>query len=278
MIGILLASLGSLLDELSKLVGKKKVDERKESIFTMGFLDLFWVVLAFAGIAVFVPGSFRFSAASLPTFIPRLILEIVQAYMTVKAIALAARSTFSFIRSLTIPLLLGVDLLLGYAFTLHQIVGVIIIMATLVFLFANHGIERGGRGYVLFTAVNAAVTLSLYKYNIIYFNSVVAEQLSIMVVLMMYFFFCAYYITRENPLYFLKKPIFLLQSLGTGAAAAVDSFAFVFAPTSLITSAKRASAIFWSILSGNFYFREQNFLVKLAAFMFLALGIVLLAG
>ncbi|MBI2552459.1 hypothetical protein HYW17_04140 [Candidatus Uhrbacteria bacterium] len=276
MIGILLASLGTLFDECSKLIGKKKVTERQESIFTWGFLDLFWVVLAFFAVALLVPGSFRFVAASLATFIPRLVLEVAQAHLTVKAAALAARSTFSFIRSLTIPLLLVVDVFLGYALSLSQIAGLGLIVITLLFLFANHGIEREGRGYVLFTAVNAVATISLYKYNITHFNSVVAEQLIIMLVLMAYFFVNAYYRAHENPFRFFRQPIFIAQSLGMGVAVALESFAFVFAPASIITAVKRASAILWSVLSGNLYFHEKNLLIKLGTFVVLALGIGLL--
>ena len=270
-------SIGSLFDEFSNLIGKKKIEEQKESIFTMGFLNLFWVVLAFAGIAIFVPGSFRFSSASLPFFIPRLIFEIAQAVITVKAIAVATRSTFSFIRSLTIPLLLGVDVFLGYALSLPQIVGIALIAITLVLLFANYRAEQKGSGYVLFTAINAVATISLYKYNITHFNSVIAEQLIVMVVLLIFFFLGAYLFARENPMYFLKKPIFLVQSLGTGVAVAVESYAFVFAPASIITAAKRGSAILWAVLSGNLYFREKHFKMKLFGFAMLTLGIVLLA-
>lgn len=74
MIGVILASVGTFFEEVATLIGKKKVAARKESVYTMGFLNLFWVALAFLLIAIFVPGSFRFSIASLPTLLIRAVL------------------------------------------------------------------------------------------------------------------------------------------------------------------------------------------------------------
>ncbi|MBI4135797.1 hypothetical protein HY477_03625 [Candidatus Uhrbacteria bacterium] len=277
MFGVILASFGTFFEEVATLIGKKEVAARKESVYTMGFLNLFWVALAFLLIAIFVPGSFRLSISSLPTLLIRAVLEIAQAYVTLRAIVSASRSTFSFIRTLTIPLLLAVDVALHYAIGTYQFIGIAIIIVTLVLLFSNHGIERKGAGLALFTAVNAVVTLSLYKYHLANFNSVIAEQLIMFAVLMVYFLIAAHFFARENPLRFLAKPIFLLQSVGSGISAGVESFAYAFAPASIILAAKRSSGILWAILSGNRYFHEKHFLMKAIGFIFLATGIVLLA-
>jgi len=62
-----------------------------------------------------IKGSFGFSMASLPTFGARLLLEIILSTTTITAIAKSDRTTFTFLRTTTVPLLLLVDLALGYA-------------------------------------------------------------------------------------------------------------------------------------------------------------------
>lgn len=276
MFGILLISLGTILSEFADAVGKDQVSKGKQSVYTMGFLTLFFGFLLFVLLAVLKRDAFSFSAASLPTYLLRVALEILQAHVTVLAVTTADRSTFGFLRTLTIPLLLLADVLLGYALSGFQIFGVLVIMTTLLYLLLNHGIARRGAGLVLATALNAVVTISLYKYNITHFNSVVAEQGIMYFILMLYFFAAAWRIAKENPFAFLLRPLPRLQSLSDGAASILESFAYLFAPASVLVTAKRAFAVLWSILSGNFFFREGRLPVKLASFVAMAGGLALL--
>jgi len=86
----------------------------------------------------------------------------------------------------------------------------------------------------------------------------------------------AFFIAKENPIRFLKKSIFLGQSLSEGAGSVVMSFAYLFAPASIITTAKRAFSILWATLSGTFYFHEKHFLLKLLSFALIVGGLILL--
>ncbi len=277
MFGILLVSLGSFLSEISDSIGKKEVKLRRESLYTMGFLQLFCGTIIFAAIALFKHSTFVFSLASLPTFIPRVILEILQAHVTILAITKADRSTFSFIRVGTIPLLVIIDIALGYSVGGLKILGIAIIMAALLITFMDGSIKKAGLGFVLFSAANAAITLSLYKYNITNFNSVVADQLIIIAILVAYFFCGALWRRRENPFRWLAKPVFFTQSFAQGLGVIVESFAFSFAPASIITAAKRSTAALWAVGFGKVYFKEKGFGVKLAVVGLLSLGIALLA-
>ena len=86
----------------------------------MGFLFIFWGAIFFLGV-IFWKNSFDFSMASLPTFIPRIFIEIVLASIVLRATVVADRSTFSFMRTITLPLLLLVDLFVGYSVSPMQI-------------------------------------------------------------------------------------------------------------------------------------------------------------
>ena len=93
MLSIILLITGSFFSEASTSLGKTEVTHKQENIYTYGFLSLFLSTIAFLLIALF-RGTFLFSVASLPTLALRVILEIAQAYVSIKAITTADRSTF----------------------------------------------------------------------------------------------------------------------------------------------------------------------------------------
>ena len=275
-IAFLLSLVAQLFGEVGTAIGKKQVTVRRETIYTMGFLDLFWGTIFFLAFAFFIRGEFIFSLAAWPTFSLRVILEIVQAHVTILAIVYAARSTFSFVRILTIPLLLLTDIILGYAITFNQVIGISLLVLALVLLLLNQGLKTKGVWYVLFTAVNAVVTLSLFKYNISHFNSVEAEQSLVMIFLLVYFGLMSFFVVKENPFRFFKKPLFLGQSLASGLGTVLGSFVYALAPASVITTFTRAGAVLSAVLSGRLYFQEKKFGLKIFAFFLVLLGLIFL--
>jgi len=275
MFGVLLASLGSAFSELSDSIGKKKTSELVCSPYTFGFLSVlggtvFLIIIGFAR------NDFVFSLASLPTFLPRLVLEVLQAHVTIQAIMRADRSDFGPVRMLTIPLLLAIDLMLGYTIGTQQIFGMGIIFGTVLILLSYEQFKTKGLFLLLFTAVNAAATISLFKYDITHFNSVASEQAIIGMVLILYFFILAVVRTNENPVRFLFKRTFFVQAVSGGLSSVFGAYAISFAPASIITAALRASAVLFSILSGKIYFSERGFFLKLLLFCVIAAGLLLL--
>lgn len=276
MFGIILASLGTFFQEVSDVIGRNEISKKRETIYTMGFLHMFWATIFFLILVLLKNDAFRFEAASLPTFSIRVVLEIIQVYITLIAVVEADRSTFGFIRVITIPLILLADLALGYPLATIQILGVGLIILAMLILFMDHDFSKKSYKLVLFTAVNSAATISLYKYNITNFNSVAAEQLIMLVILLVCLTFAASYITKEHPFRMLGTKVFFFQSFAQGIGSLIDSFAYPFAPASIIISAKRSSAVLWATLSGSLYFKERHILVKLSMFLFLTAGIVLI--
>lgn len=275
MIGVLLMVASTLFNEASEAIGKQKVTSGEQSLYAMGFLNNLWVSILFLAIIIW-KGSFEFSLDSLPTFIPRLILEISLIHITLLTIVKADRSTFGFFRVLTAPLLLVTDLILGYKLTVFQLLGVSTIVLVALFIFLNNKINKAGIWHVLLTAVMAAATLTLYKYDISHFNSVEAEQVIVLWSLLLYFFFASIFLAKENPLAYLKKRVFLAQSFSGSIATAIESFAYLFAPVSVIAAAKRSSSVLWAILSGRTVFKEKEFLFKLISSALLIIGLILL--
>ena len=275
MFGILLATASSACNELSDSISKRKITDGVASYYTLGFLSVLFgtVVLMLIGIW---RHDFIFSLASLPTFIPRVFLEVLQAHVSILAIVKADRSDYGPIRTLTIPLLLVVDVVLDYSVTPIQMVGVGIIFVTVFLLLFYERFHAKGLFLVLFTAVNAVATLSLYKYDITHFNSVETEQVLVKLVLLIYFFVLAVVVARENPFTFLRKRAFLAQASASGFASSFASYAYVFAPASVITAALRATAVLFSVVSGKFYFKEKHILIKVLAVCGVLVGLFLL--
>lgn len=276
MLGVILSSIGTFFSEISDSIGKTRVAAGQQSLYTFGVLQLLGGWLMFLFLTLVKNDLFVFSLASLPTFALRAVLEIAQHYVTFLAIVKADRSTFSFVRVGTLPLLLLADLILGYTVRGTQILGIGLIVICLVLVFIGSRFKKQGIGLVIFTAVNAVITISLFKYNIAHFNSVTGEQTVMQGILLLLFIILAFSVGRENPFRLIWKPVYSGPAASVGLASVLESFAFNYAPASIILAAKRSSAVFWSTLSGNLYFQERHFLFKFAIFALLAAAIVLL--
>ena len=275
MLGILFTAVAGIFKEISDSLGKREVSDHKQSIYTMGFLSIFWGAFFFIVVAIF-RNSFIFSLASLPTFGLRAVLEILQLYAMMKGIVNAERGTYGLIRTGTIPLLLVADLILGYSISSYQIAGIFIIFISLLIFFLNHGVSKQGLGWTIFSTVNAAVTISLFKYNITHFNSIEAEQLFILLIIMIYLLVSAKFWGYENPILALKKPVFFLQASSSGFGDLLGSFAFTFASASVITTSQRSFAVLWALFSGNLYFHEKELGRKIFSLALIILGLILL--
>lgn len=276
MLGIFLMSVSTFLDEIFSSFGKRRVIDGYLSKYSTGFIQMLGGSLFFILIVIFKNDSFVLQVASLPTFLPRLLLEIFQAHAMMTGLIIADRSTFSFIRVGTVPLLLLVDIILGYSLSLSQIFGMGVIILCLLYVFLGRTINKFGSKWIIVSTINAVVTLSLYKYDITHFNSVVGEQSVVQLVVLLYFLIMAIFIARENPFRFLRKKEYILQAFINGLSDLAGSFAYSYATASVILSAKRSSEALWATISGGFYFREKKMLWKFLIVGFLALGLVLL--
>lgn len=273
--GIFLALLATLFLEVSSAIGKIEVSRKKESIYALGFLALFWSCIWFL-ILIFYRGGLVFSMESLPTFIVRIALEIIVAELGIRAIVKADRSTYSYIRVVTIPAILLVDLMLGYSLDIKQFFGILVILSSVVLVLSMREIDKRGLGLVAAGSLLAAGTISLYKYNITHYNSVETEQFLAQAFLVIYFMFAIRRAGQESPFKMLFTNPFAAQSLTHGLASVASSFAFVFAPASIVVTVERASSILWAIISGNHYFHERYLFHKIGIFVVISLGIFLL--
>lgn len=276
MIGITLVALAEFFAEFSVSIGKYEVAHKRETLFAMGFLNALWATIFMAVIGVASGSAFVFSLESLPTFLLRAVLETILMFVTLSALIAADRTTFSFLRIITIPLLLATDLWIGYAVSITEMAGISLIVVALVFLLLNHGLSRRGKMLSLASAIIAVATISLYKYNITHYNSVAAEQTLMHFLMLVAMVLGGAVYARENVLRYLLHPVFLAQSIAAGIANVLLSFGFAFGHPSVIMAAKRSFEIGVSVISGKAYFHEKHILIKSISLVLIAGGIVLI--
>ncbi|MBI4138608.1 hypothetical protein HY479_00465 [Candidatus Uhrbacteria bacterium] len=277
MLGVILASIGAFFTELSSSIAKREVSRKRESVYAMGFLNSLWEAFFFFVLIFFFRDIRTLTLAAWPTFLVRVVLSVFQAYLTVHAIAKSDRSTFGFIRTGTIPLLLLGDVWLGNLISPYQALGMLLIGFGLLFLYMNHGFSRRGIWFVVAGTVNAALTIGLYKYNITHGNSVEIEQFLVLLVLLAFFYVMSRSRFKEQPLRLLRKPLLAVQAGTIGASSLVESFAYVFAPASVILAASRSSSVIFSVLSGRVLFHETHVIVKILSLVAFVGGIICLA-
>jgi hypothetical protein len=88
-----------------------------------------------------------------------------------KAIHHADRSTFSIMSTITIPLLLLFDLLLGYSVTRWQIGGVVLLTFMLGYTFFKGNFSMKGIKYIIISNLISLCTITAFKYATTHYAS-----------------------------------------------------------------------------------------------------------
>lgn len=277
MLSVLLVFAATFSTEVAASLGKESVRKRRESVYDLVFLSLFWSFFFLLATLAF-GASWRFSFDSLPTFIPRVMLEVLLSYVTAQAIIKADRTTSGFLRLLTIPMILVIDIALGYHLTSLQLGGIVLMFAALMLAFRHNKHGRRAAWLVVLNAIISVATLSLYKYDITHYNSVVAEQSIVVGVILVFFGIAAVRNGHRSPLKLLVRPVTGTQSLAYGLAVTVTSFAMLLAPASIIVTLQRTFSLMWSIIFGGAYFHEHSLRRKTASGVLMAVSVVLIAS
>lgn len=263
-IGLLLIGAAGLFDEIANAIGKEQALHKKETIFTIGLIKTFWAVIILLIPVLLGVSQFQFSLDSLPTFLPRLILEIILSYVAIKALVLADRSTATIFSVLTVPFLLIIDIFFGYVTSpVTAFLIALSVIVVLVFSLRDKNIGKRGIGFVITASMLAVVTTQLYKYNIENFNSVAAEQ-SIIIAVMVLFYLTMSLIKERDITKVLWRRKVMLQAISSGITVGLFSYAIYYLPPSIMIAAKRVIRMLWALLSGRFYFKEDHGMHKFA--------------
>jgi drug/metabolite transporter (DMT)-like permease len=273
MIGAFLAFFGECFAEISSSLAKTLFTKHKFSFALYGVLTYFIGATLFLMVALFQGHALVLSGAALLFFGLRFFFEVIQSEVQFRALAYADRTTFGFLRTITIPLLLCVDLLLGYTLSGSQLFGIAIVVIGITLFFSAGSMQKKGAKLALFSALNAVITISLFKYNITHFHAIAVEQFFITLFLSGYFLLRVLWEDKNQLLTVFRRPELALQLTTSGIATFLLSFAYQYGPASLILAMIRASGVFWSLISGVLYFNEPKVFRKAVCCVFLVAGI-----
>jgi multidrug transporter EmrE-like cation transporter len=278
MLAGLLVLVGNFFEELSASASKHAFTGRVFTYVLYGFLVESISVIFFGGTALIGGFSLAYNTHALPLFTLRVITEFLQCEVVFRALAIADRSTFGFIRVLTIPLLLLVDIMMGYTITNLQFLGIGIILVVLLAYFASGKIQGKGMGLALMSALLSVLDLTLYKYDITHYNVAAISQLYVALALFLIYGVRLVSSKEERSLLVQMKahPLLGLVFVSQGFSSLLVSLAYQYAPASLILAFSRGVSVLWSLISGVFYFHEERVLKKTFAFALIILGLLVL--
>lgn len=274
----ILVFIGHFFEEISSSASKFAFKERVFSYTMYGFLAHVVAAGFFAVMVMFEAKPFAYNTAALPLFGIRLIAELIQCEIVYRAIVKSDRSTFGFARILTIPLLLVVDIMLGYNISNGQLAGIGIIAAALLAYFGAGHVKGKGLYLTLLSSVLSVVTISLFKYDVSHYNTPgVVQFVASSAVAIIYGVRVLSSKHDRKLLGHMKDHPFLgLTLLAQAASSALISYAYALAPASLVLALSRASAVIWSLISGVLYFHEHKVVRKAFVCAVLAVGLLVM--
>lgn len=281
MLWLLLWIIWTFFEELNNSITKDKT--KKYHYITVWVVTSLFSIILYLVIAAYKFYSWNFelsfAVASIPLLCLRAFLEILQSYYTLLAIKYCDRSTFSIIRILTIPWLVLADILLWYDFSFYSLLWIWIIVLSFIWFNTNtKSINWKWWYYVLFTAINAVFTISLFKYSISHYgNSVEIDQF--LMILSIFIFFILYNYKKEKKLgfYLLKKEkMFWVQWIFIAIASLVLSYSYLYLNASEATAVKRAWEMFWAVIAGCLFFQENHFWKKICFALCLIIWLIVM--
>ena len=278
MLWFILWLVGTFFEESTNSITKKQT--LKYNIYQVWIIISFFSLVFFLIYAIikilFLDKEIYINSNSYLLLAIRVCFEILQSYFTIIAINKSDRSTFSIIRIITIPLLIISDLILWYHFSILSLVWLwILLIAFVIIWFSKNKINFNWWKYALFTAINAVITISLFKYSItIYWNSVEFDQFVVILSILIFYAFFLIKNKSKIPNIF-KDKLFLIQWVSMWISTILISFSYLFLNASIATAIKRWWEMFWSILFWYRIFGEKNLKFKLIMAIIIFIWLVL---
>ncbi len=277
MFGAALSFIGAAFHEVTLSIDKRFLGNHSITVAEIAAINYLLGASLYLFVAFVRDVPLVLAEASYFIFGLRVLLEVGQTYLLFYALQRAERSVFGMFRTVSIPLLLLVDLALGYMLSPLQSIGMFIVTVAFIVFVEDRRSSKDGWVLVLASAVLSVCTIAMYKYNITNFNTVEAENFYFFGILGSLFLLYVSFIKQKNIFRLLQRPAIVAQAMCSETGTMFSSFAYMFAPASVILAIARSSGVFWSLVSGSLYFHEQH-VGRRALFAFVLIsGISLMA-
>jgi hypothetical protein len=235
-------------------------------------------VTIFSGIVVFVENDRSFTRTLLSFFL--LIFQVLAGVLfnelTNKAIHHAERSTFSVLSTITIPLLLICDILLGYETTRWQIGGVMLLVVMLTYVFFRGHFSMKGVKYVISSNLISLGTIVAFKYTTTYYAS--TELMNFLtsggISALLFVIICKTKGFKGIKAVMKPKYIGFASLYGVGGVLCAAAYKFMIA--SMVIALKRFLSMIFGVITGKLYFHEKNTISKLSIASLIGIGVFIM--
>jgi len=175
-----------------------------------------------------------------------------------------------------IPLLLVLDILLGYEITARHILGGIMLLGMLIYIIYKGDFSMKGIKYVIAANLLSVLTITAFKYSTSYFGS--TELVNFYSALFAGGLFVVIVGRTKGIKGILKicKPKYLAFASLYGIASVLNAAAYKYMISSMVIACKRFFAMMFGIISGKLYFQEKNLLKKISVASMIGMGVIVM--
>jgi len=271
---VVLASLSSFIDQFSNVVIKKIENDKKKSTNLWALALVSWLGSSIVIWIVFIArGDFAFNWGAWGWFVPRIVLEMFQIYVTMKALEKADLSFFSFGRVFSIIIVMFLEArFLGITLRVGQYGGVFLVVFS-IFIFLSRSIKRTkGWFWVMLSSLNGGLLFVITKLQFSYNNAFTNESILrlVLVLLMMLLVW-----GRRKSLSWNAKAWLLLPF--RSVVGVLNLLALSLGAATIYSTVDRGGSVLSGVVLGNRFFKEKSLLEKLGVGFGIILGIICLS-
>ncbi|MDR3168913.1 MAG: hypothetical protein LBU27_04055 [Candidatus Peribacteria bacterium] len=273
--GILILFFGCFFLEQSSVLKKKlgaEIDIHQISLLTM------LATMVFSGIVVATSNdrTFTRTLGSFLLVVFQILAGVLFSEISNKAVHQADRSTFSVMSTISIPLLLISDIVLGYDVSWRQIAGVIILVMMLGYTVFTGDFSKKGIKYIITSNLISMGTIIAFKYTTTYYASTELMNFYNAGGMSLLFLVIVGRTKGRHGIQQILRPKYLgfasLYAVGSVLCAA----AYKYMIASMVIALKRFFSMMFGILTGKLFFHEENTTKKLSVASVIGLGVFIM--
>jgi hypothetical protein len=220
--------------------------------------------------------AFTRTLTSFLLFIFQVLAGVFFQEFTNKAIHHADRSTFSVMSTMSIPLLLISDIVLGYEVSRWQIIGVVVLVLTLGITIFRGDFSLKGIKYIVISNLISMGTIIAFKYSTTHYTS--TEMMNLLNSGFMTFLF-SIIVSRTKGWKGIKeclKPKYIGFASLYGIGGVLCAAAYKYMIASMVITLKRFFAMMFGVITGKLYFHEDHILRKLSVASVIGVGVFIM--
>ncbi len=260
---IILIWLGTLFWEISGSL--MKIHNKQLNPLQRAFLISLFIVFSSLILIYLFWFKLTFNVTNFLLILYLIAGSIVYYYFILKAVWIADRSTLNIFILLKIPLVLIIDLIIGYQLSNIQIIWILTIFTLIAFINykENKIYNLNGLKYIIFAIIIWSINISIFKILVENGNNIPSLVIAYSLFSCIFFgirLFIKWWISNFK---FLTNKTFLLIWFVSSLNTLLIAFSYLFLPPSIITTYKNTFSLLRSHISAKVIFNEKYVFKKI---------------